>query len=148
MFGKGTHPIQQYHGWMHCELLGELASWAADDAFSTSNYIRPYCLWYVTTSYYYDHVTTTKVVSYDHVTTTKVVSTTTLLPPKLSGTTMLLPWKSSDTTMLLWPCYYHKSRQLQPLDDCLSSVKEVTDDSDDPSDDNWGHVATEVTTLD
>ena len=36
-------------------------------------------------------------------------------------------------------CYNIQSRQLRPLDDRLLLVKEVTDDSDDQSDDNWRH---------
>jgi hypothetical protein len=37
----------------------------------------------------------------------------------------------------LRPCYNQQSRQLRRGDDLLSYVKEVTDDSDDPTDDKW-----------
>ena len=72
---------------------------------------------------------------------------------KSSVTTMLRQRKSSVTTMLrhpkssIRPRYDSQSCQLRPCDDRLSSVQEVTDDSDDPTDDPNTFVVTEVTTL-
>ena len=49
-------------------------------------------------------------------------------------TTCLRPSYNHQSRQLR-PCYIHLSRQLRPSDDRLLSVKEVTDDSDDPTDD-------------
>jgi len=49
----------------------------------------------------------------------------------------LRPCYNHQSHQLRPPCYNHRSRQLRPGDDRLSSVKEVTDNLDDPTDDKW-----------
>ena len=94
----------------------------------------------------YDHVTTTRVVSNDHVTTTRVISYDHVT------TTGVVSYDHVTTTRVVSDDHVTTARVVSydPVTTSLSSVKEVTDDSDDPTDDKWRPEyvrVIEVTTL-
>ena len=70
----------------------------------------------------YDQMTTGRVVSYDSVTTTRVVSY------DLVTTNRVVSYDPVATTRVI---------SYDPVMTCLSSVKELSDNLDDPTDDKW-----------
>jgi hypothetical protein len=99
-----------------CELSGSLQM----TTFGTSDYMFTTVM--TTRVVSYDHVTTTRVISYDRVTTTGVVSYDQVT------TTRVVSYDQVTTNRVI---------SYDPVMTRLSSVEEVTDNSDNPTDNKW-----------